>query len=372
MDLPRSERLRMFDAEKARAFNEIQDYKKLASAGQTLVAGLRPGQLEICDGKPKVPSRENLGKRIMLKTTGPAGEYERAANAHELTATASVFATALSNNASTKELQTMADNLSKQGCLATNPHAATALKTLVHYMRTLQLCTARFLPNIERLRRGYYDFDVQLCCIELAIQLKAEQFGQCVVREVVRESFFLRLNLRQWRAVADKLHGMLDPSWWYGPQASTIRTSHTAKAKSPASNQLSRSFPPFDPSTPKPFVKIKAICVQTAPVVATVVADAIREARAIKARKAEKAARKAAEQAAKKAVKEEEEVQQHTGEGAGVEKAIKREAVEEEEEEEEEGVHQDTGEGATVEKAIKREAVEEAEKEETKKVKKSP
>lgn len=56
MDLPRSERLRMFDAEKARAFNEIQDYKELASAGQTLVAGLRPGQLEIRDGKPKVPS----------------------------------------------------------------------------------------------------------------------------------------------------------------------------------------------------------------------------------------------------------------------------------------------------------------------------
>lgn len=156
-------------------------------------------------------SREDLAKRIMLKTTGPAGEYERAANAHELTAIDSVFATALRDNASTQELQTMADKLSRQGCLATNPHAATALKTLVHYMRTLQLCTARFLPNIERLRRGYYDFDVQICCIELAIQLKAEQFGQCVVREVVRESFFLRLNLRQWRAVADKLRGMLDP-----------------------------------------------------------------------------------------------------------------------------------------------------------------
>ena len=56
MDLPKSERLRNFDVEKAKAFNEIQDYKRSVSAGQTLVAGLRPGQYEIRDGKPKLSS----------------------------------------------------------------------------------------------------------------------------------------------------------------------------------------------------------------------------------------------------------------------------------------------------------------------------
>ncbi|KAF7509106.1 hypothetical protein GJ744_008333 [Endocarpon pusillum] len=329
MDLPKSERLRMFDAEKARAFNEIQDYKKRASAGQTLVAGLRPGQLEIRDGKPRGPSRENLEKRIMLKTTGRAGEYERVANAHELTTITSVFATALTNNASTEELQTMADNLSKQGCLATNPHAATALKTLVHYMRTLQLCTARFLPNIEILRRGYYDFDVQLCCIELAIQLKAEQFGQCVVREVVRESFFLRLNLRQWCAVADKAHGMLNlflVSWAAGLDDTYIthRQSKIACLK-PALEIL----PAIRSVYAKAFREDRSY-LRSNRTLTRVVANAIREARAIKARKAERAARKAAERAAKKAVKEEEGVHQDTGDGAIVEKAIKQETVEKE------------------------------------------
>ena len=164
-------------------------------------------------------SREDLEKRITLKTTGAAGKYERVVNVNELNATASVFATALKNDASTDELQTISDDLSEKGCLATNPHAATALKTFVHYLRTLQLCTARFLPNVERLRRGYYDFDVQVCCLELALQLNANKFGTSVMREIIRESFFHRLNVPQWRAVADKVEGILDAfvvSWASG------------------------------------------------------------------------------------------------------------------------------------------------------------
>jgi hypothetical protein len=155
---------------------------------------------------------------VTLKTTGQGGNYVRAVNINELSATASIFATALANNASLDELQTMADDQSKRGCLATNLHATIAVQTFVHYLRTLRLCTARFLPNPELLTRSCYGFDVQICCMQLAIQLEATQFGKSVVLEVTRESYFRSLSIDHFR-VACNVNGMLDDfmvSWASG------------------------------------------------------------------------------------------------------------------------------------------------------------
>ena len=155
---------------------------------------------------------------MTLKTTGQGEDYVRAVNINELSVTASIFATALANNVSLDELQTMADDQSKQGCLATNPYATIAGQTFVHYLRTLRLCTARFLPNQELHLRSHYDFDVQTCCLQLAIQLEATQFGKSVVLEVTRETFFRPLSVDQFRGACN-VNGMLDDflvSWASG------------------------------------------------------------------------------------------------------------------------------------------------------------
>ncbi len=145
----------LFDVKKARAFTEIQDYKKLSppvkdwnlvhaeSSSKSATASQRylPGMYRshISARMPLTAHSSDLSTCVKLKTTGVAGKSGKDVNLSELKACGSVFATALRKHTSTDELQTLADRLSKQGWLAINPHAAIALKTFIHYLRSLRL-----------------------------------------------------------------------------------------------------------------------------------------------------------------------------------------------------------------------------------------
>jgi hypothetical protein len=92
--------------------------------------------------KTLITAFRDRDRHITLKTTGTAGEFSRKVNFHELKASGSVFAAALQNNTSTDDLQAMADNFSREGCLSTNPHAASALQSihLLHALPSSQHC----------------------------------------------------------------------------------------------------------------------------------------------------------------------------------------------------------------------------------------
>lgn len=158
---------------------------------------------------PLIEIFRDFNKHITLKTTGPGESFARDVNFSELKASDSIFATALRNNPSTTELQEIANTLSKQGFLATNPHAAIALKTFVYFLKSLRVNTARWLPTKGTSSSDRYKLDFQLSCMELAVQLKATKFGETVALEVMRESFFVNLSIDQFRRACN-VNGLLD------------------------------------------------------------------------------------------------------------------------------------------------------------------
>lgn len=147
----------------------------------------------------------------MLKTTVLNESSSYKVTIHELASAASVFATAVHNEATIPELQKLADAQSLQGVLATGVDALVAVKTFVYYLRSNRVNTAKYrtlaYPKLPALER--YSFHFQITCIQLALQFKAFEFAKALVLEVRRESYFTAFTVVQFRR-AFEVEGYLD------------------------------------------------------------------------------------------------------------------------------------------------------------------
>lgn len=157
-----------------------------------------------------------MENKILFTTGPPTNKSTREFNYRELKAAASVFAVAIEKGETLQELQELADKLSRNKALATEPRAAVALQTLQYCLRSGRLNTARCLVVAEQERKSSsrrimaYDIDFQLLCLEQAILFEAPAIIKGVVHEIEREAYFTGLTVPQFRRALDIGGGYLD------------------------------------------------------------------------------------------------------------------------------------------------------------------